>query len=241
MEKKPGGIALLVGGALMAVGSVMTWLTASVDLTALAAAVKQQIGVDISNAPGFTSVQHTFSAAGTRGWEGKVALIVGIAALAIGIGVVVAMLSGAVASRVALATGAVGVIVALEALLTKSSGVENAKAASAGQLAGSGLTPSVFDNAFKVSVGIGLYVTIVGGIVAIIAGVMLMGKDAHPVMATGLGETPPMAGSGFGGPSATPAPPVPPSQVSSPPTAPPMGQVPEPPSSPGDGGSDPSD
>jgi hypothetical protein len=231
MEKKqPGAILMVVGGALMALGSFLTWLTASLDLSALAAAIKQQIGVDVSGVPGFANTQHSFSAAGTKGWEGKLALVVGIVALAVGLVVILASLSNSVASKVAFATGGIGILVAVEAMLTKSSGIESAKMGSAGQLSALGLTPSVFDNAFKVSVGIGLYMAIVGGIVAIVGGIMLLGKDAATATATTATSTEgaPAAGSGWEAPAAPP-PMAPPSMPATPPT-------PEPPAPMGDAG-----
>ena len=231
-NKRPGAVLMVVGGALMAVGSFMTWLTASLDLTALAAAIKQQIGLDVSGVPGFSNSQSSFSAAGTKGWEGKVALVVGIAALVVGLVVMMASMTNAVASKVALVTGGIGVLVALEAMLTKSSGIDSAQAGSAAQRAPLGLTPAVFDNAFKVTVGIGLYMAIVGGIVAIVGGIMLMGKDAGTVtIATtpvGAAAGAPMA-SGWESPAAPMAPPAAP-PASTPPTPP------EPPAPMGDPG-----
>lgn len=214
MEKKPGAIVLVIGGALMSVGAFLTWLTAKLDLTAVAAAVKEQIGIDISTVPSFANSQASFSAAGTKGWEGKLALIVGIVALVIGILLIVATMSASVASRIGLVTGVIGILVAVEAMLTKSSGIDSAKAASAGSLAGSGLTPSIFDNAFKVSVGIGLYVTILGGVLAIVGGIMLAGKEKAAPMSAPMSGTP-MASSGFDAPAAAAAPPMPPAMPTS--------------------------
>lgn len=218
MEKKPGAMVLVVGGALMSVGALLTWLTAKLDLSAVAAAVKQQIGIDISTVPSFANSQASFSAAGTKGWEGKLALLLGIIAIVVGIVLIVATMSASVASRVGLVTGAIGILVAVEAMLTKSSGIDSAKAASAGSLAGSGLTPSIFDNAFKVSVGIGLYITIVGGVLAIVGGIMLAGKEDAVMSATPASA--PMASSGFDAPAPTTAPPMPPPMPSSAPEPP---------------------
>ena len=227
MEKKPGALVMVVGGALMAVGSLLTWLTANLDLTAVAAAIKQQIGVDVSGVPGFANAQHSFSAAGTKGWEGKFALIAGIAVLALGIGVIVGTLGASLAAKIAFIGGGIGVLVAVEAMLTKSSGIQGATAGSSAQLATLGLKPTVFDNAFKVSVGIGLYMALAGGIVAIVGGIMLKGKDARAAtMAAPVGAAP-VSSSGWDTPTGGTAPPSAPSMP--PPTPPTAGVTPEPP------------
>ncbi len=78
MEKKQSGaILMVVGGALMVVGSFLTWLTAKIDLVAFADAIKKETGVDIGGLPGFSSTPNSSSIAGTKGWEGKLALIGG--------------------------------------------------------------------------------------------------------------------------------------------------------------------
>ena len=72
MEKKqPGVILMVVGGALMVVGSFLTWLTAKIDLVAFADAIKKETGVDIGGMPGFSSTPNSSSIAGIKGWEGR--------------------------------------------------------------------------------------------------------------------------------------------------------------------------
>lgn len=72
MEKKqPGAILMVVGGALMVVGSFLTWLTAKIDLVAFADAIKKETGVDIGGLPGFSSTPNSSLIAGTKGLGGE--------------------------------------------------------------------------------------------------------------------------------------------------------------------------
>ncbi len=236
MEKKqPGAIILTIGGVLMAVGSILTWLTLKFDVAVFADAIKQQTGVDVSGSPGFASLSQPTSIAGTKGWEGKLALVGGLVALAVGIAAIVGAVNGSIASRSAFVGGALGIFGAGYVLLTKShelsKGVGDAKTSLASALSTLGMNPSVLDNVFKISTGMGLYIALVGGAVAIVGGIMLMGKSAAAPATMGMGEpmaAPPVGGSGFGGPAA-PAPPMSPPPMSTPaetPPAPPMMQEP---------------
>ena len=132
MEKKqPGVILMVVGGALMVVGSFLTWLTAKIDLVAFADAIKKETGVDIGGMPGFSSTPNSSSIAGIKGWEGKLALIGGVLALALGIAAIVGKVTGSRASRFAFIGGALGIFGGLYVMLTKSSGIADAKAGAA--------------------------------------------------------------------------------------------------------------
>ncbi len=219
-KKQPGAIIMAAGGALMAVGAVLTWLTLTFDVSVFTDAIKQQTGVDISGTPGFSSLSQPTSIAGTKGWEGKLALVGGLVALIIGVLALLGVVKGVIASRSAFVGGALGVFGAGYVLLTKahelSKGVGDAKVSLAPALSSLGLSAGVLDNVFKISTGIGVYVAIVGGVVAIVGGIMLMGKGAAAPAAMGMGEpmaAPPVGSSMFGGPAA-PAPPM------SPPAAP---------------------
>ena len=234
MEKKqPGAIIMAVGGALMAVGSFMTWLTLKIDVTAFTDAIKQQTGIDLGGAPGLSTLQKPTSVAGTKGWEGKLALVAGILVLAVAIAAIAGAVSGSKASRVAFIGAALGIFGVAYVLLTKShelsNGISDAKISLAPSLATIGIGPSVFDHIFSISNGIGLYVAIAGGVVAIVGGVMLMGKGAAAPATMGTGEpmaAPPVGGSGFGGPAA-PTPPMSPPPMSPPADTPPPMSPPE--------------
>src|SRR5205085_11628334 len=179
------------------------------------------------------------SFAGLRGWEGKLALIGGLLVLGVGIAALVGSASGSLAARCAAIGGAVALFGAVYVLIRKAGELADAKASAAPALAGSGISTSVFDDAFKISTGIGLYMALIGGIVAIIRGIMLIGKGASSATAT---AAPPITfatatDAGFGTPTKPPvsAPvssPVSPS-VSAPPAPP---TTPAPPTPPGDGG-----
>lgn len=221
MEKKqPGAILMVVGGALMVVGSFLTWLTAKIDLVAFADAIKKETGVDIGGLPGFSSTPNSSSIAGTKGWEGKLALIGGVLVLALGIAAIVGKVTGSRAARFAFIGGALGIFGGLYVMLTKSSGIADAKAGAAGTFTAAGVSPSVLDNIFTVSVGVGLYLTLIGGIAAIVGGVMSMGKGATtatmPAATMGAVADAPAAGAGWEPPAAPPM--VPPSMPATPPT-----------------------
>jgi len=239
MEKKqPGVILMVVGGALMVVGSFLTWLTAKIDLVAFADAIKKETGVDIGGMPGFSSTPNSSSIAGIKGWEGKLALIGGVLALALGIAAIVGKVTGSRASRFAFIGGALGIFGGLYVMLTKSSGIADAKAGAAATFTAAGVSPSVLDNIFTVSVGVGLYLALIGGILAIVGGIMSMGKGATtatmPAATTGAAADAPAAGAGWEPPAAPPiAPPAaPPSMPATPPTQ-------EPPAPMGDAGGTP--
>lgn len=210
MEKKPpvGVIIGVVGGALLFIGSMLTWATVSLDVPKFA----QLLGLDPSTLQGL-SAQSSKSVAGTSA-DGKYTLIAGIIVIA---GVLVAyvrkMRAGAVLAAVA---GAGGVLIALIEFGTKDSQIDRGLEGASSQLAQIGISAAQFKTVVNVSWGIGLYVVIVGGVIAIVGAVLTMqGASAAPSM--------PMATSTLGmtEPSST-APPTmaPPSTMMPPPAAP---------------------
>ncbi|MEA2558050.1 MAG: hypothetical protein QOG88_1588 [Actinomycetota bacterium] len=250
MEKKPGAVVIIVGGALMTIGAFLTWVTAKVDLTAFADAIKEKTGVDVTGVPGFSSVAKSYSAAGIKGWEGKLALVGGLLALGLGVAAIIGSVSHPLAGRIAAAGGALGILGAGYVLVRTSSAIADAKASMATEVTTLGLSPSIVDTIFKVSTGIGLYLTLLGGVIAIVGAIMLM-RTADPVTtAVAPSGAPAGPGSGFGAPTApmasTPAgaSSAPPPAAPSPPAVPPTTQVapPEPPApmGGGTGGDDPS-
>jgi hypothetical protein len=239
MEKKPGAVVIVVGGALMTIGAFLTWVTAKVDLTAFADAVKAKTGVDVSGVPGFSTASQSFSAAGVKGWEGKLAVLGGLLALGIAIAAIVGTVSNSLAGRIAAGGAILGIIGAAYVLIRTSSAIADAKTTMAAQVSALGLSPSIVDTIFKVSTGIGLYLSLLGGIVAIVGAVMLM-RTAEPVaaMAAPSGAVAGQ-GSGFGAPAAPMTPP-PAGPTSTPPHAAPTTPdvPPEPPAPMGGTGGD---
>ncbi|MEP7060402.1 MAG: hypothetical protein ABI828_06690 [Actinomycetota bacterium] len=240
MEKKqPGAMIMAVGGVLMAVGAVLTWLSFKIDPTELAAAFKDKTGVDVTGVAGFPRSE-TRSFAGTRGWEGKLALVAGVVVLAIAIAALVGAVKGSIVAWLAFAGAAAGMIGAVYVLSTKSgkvsSQVSGLKTSLAPTLSKLGISSTALDHLFKVTTGIGVYVVLGGGVVAIVGGLMVMRKDAAPVMdaATQMVSAP-ATGSGLGTPTPPVSPGVPPVSppISTPPTPP---ATPEPPAPMGDGG-----
>jgi len=190
-----GPILAIVGGALLAIGSFLTWATVS------------GAGTEVS-------------AKGVDGSDGYYTLVAGLVALACGL---VSMKAGRRAlAVVAIVAGLLGAGVGLyDALTAKDRVLDSAAEQAATQL---GATPeevrTFLDEAIdagqlSISITIGLYVVIGGGVIAIVGGVMQMGGKGATASA------PSMPG-GFAATSAAPPAAAPmPSEMAPPPAAPP--------------------
>ena len=222
-----GAILTAIGGAILAVGSVLTWAKVSVDLGALANA----LGVDpalLSGAGDQTS--KTF--AGTSVNEGKIVLACGIVALLVALAAYMRHELWKVLGIVAIVAGLVGAAFALYDISTKENVASDANDALAPSLAAVGVDPSVLGDVIKVDLGIGIWASVAGGIVAGIGGLLLVTKkpDAQPSLAMGEGPAPYIPpDSGFTPPSASPAAPVSPAADAPPPPPPAPAPVPVPP------------
>jgi hypothetical protein len=235
----------IVGGALLFIGSFMTWATASIDVPKFAAV----LGVDpalFQGALGETS----FSTSGTSGNDGIITLIAGLVVIVLAVVLYLKVDMGKVLGGLILAAGVIGAGVPLYDILTLSSKKEDALGDASGALQGAGIDPGVLNDVVKVSAGIGIWICILGGLIAIVAGIMaLMRKAAAPAMTSSVGSPGTPAASGFEStspaapPMSTPAAPQPPAPDVTPstpdaPSAPGMGapSTPEPPSAPDMGG-----
>jgi hypothetical protein len=202
------------------VGSFLTWATASVDINKLA----QAVGIDPSSIPPGALGDTSKSVAGTSGTDGKIALACGIIVLLAGIGLAISLGSKRLLAIIALAGGAVGGLFALyDATVSKNNAVNDIERS----FSAAGLPGNAHDF-FSVSLGIGIWLCVLGGIVAVVGAVMALMSRDDVIVAAGPGLTAP--GSGFGTPAsstmpATPtADPVPPE--SSPPPATPQPTTP---------------
>jgi hypothetical protein len=190
------------------------------------------------------------SFAGTSGSDGKIALVCGIVVLLLALVVWARPQFRVPVGVLAIVGGLVGGGLALYDISKKGDIVAGAKETAAPALAQLGLPSSILDSAFKVSLGIGIYLCVVAGVVAVVGGLMiLMQRSPAPVAASegmsgGFTAPPPPSDMGFGGsPVAPPSmPAAPAADATAPtdqPTAPPEPTAPsgdETPPSPPDGG-----
>jgi hypothetical protein len=215
----------IIGGALLIIGSILTWVTVTLDVNAFA----ELLGVDPTLLEGSGVVPET-SNAGIKGNAGKITLVAGIVVL-----IFAAMLAmGRAASRapgiVMLIGGVVGGGAALLNLATKDSQVDTELDKLGPQLAALGITVDDLKGVFSVKWGLGVYICLVGGVIAVIAGIMALRSRPD---STAMPVTTGAPAGGFAAQSPVAAPPsAPPPAGPLPPSEPPPPAPPEaPPSS----------
>jgi hypothetical protein len=185
----------IVGGVALAIGSFLTWATVSVNFDKIASA----LGIDPNQIPAGVRAQGTASVTGWKGGDGKWTLVAGVVVV-----VAAALLAMASSRRiigiVMIVGGVVGGGLALyDATIQKNDVIDNA----ASTFSGIGL-PGVLRDYFSLSLGIGIWLCIAGGVVAIVSGVMAMADRGSTVSATagaptGSAPLPPLASdAGFG-------------------------------------------
>ncbi|MEP6973417.1 MAG: hypothetical protein ABI869_04640 [Actinomycetota bacterium] len=194
----PTGVILsAIGGVVMAVAAVLTWGKVSLDIDAFAKA----LGVDPSALAGAVG-QTSKTFAGTSGWEGKVALACGVVALLVAIAAYARRELWKRLGIVSVVAGVVGAAMALKVIADKSNAIADAKSQAGPSFAAAGIDTSILDTVFKVTIEIGVWLCIVGGVLAILGGLMLLMKQsgAQPAIASmpGGGVPPPLSDSGFG-------------------------------------------
>lgn len=223
----------IVGGAMLFIGSFLTWATVSIDVTKFA----QALGVDpalLQGAVGQTS--QSFSGMHDNS-DGIFTLIAGLVVIALAVVLLIKANLSKIMGALMIVAGAIGAGVALYDLSQVNDVKDQALGGAAAQLQAAGIDPGVLDGVIKVAAGIGIYVCALGGIVAVVAGIMaLMRKDAAvPAVASPMGSPAAPAASGFDSspPPATsmpaPATPEPPAASTPEPPAP---AAPEPPAVP---------
>jgi hypothetical protein len=185
----------IVGGVALAIGSFLTWATVSVDFDRIATG----LGIDPDQIPAEVRAQGTASVTGWKADDGKWTLVAGVVVV-----VAAALLAMASSRRVVgivmVVGGAVGGGLALyDATIEKDDVIDNVASA----FSGIGL-PGALRDYFSLSLGIGIWLCIAGGVVAIVAGVMAMTGQGPSVLATVDAPTgftpppPPSSDSGFG-------------------------------------------
>ena len=148
----PAAIVGIVGGALLVIGSFLTWATASVNLDALA----QALGVDPGLLQGVPTGSQSFSVGGLdSGADGTFTLIAGIVAVVVAIVLIVKADLRKPMGAVLVLAGLIGGGVALYDLSKVNDVKQEAIDAAGGGLAAAGIDTGVLDEVFDVSAGIG--------------------------------------------------------------------------------------
>jgi hypothetical protein len=234
-------IVAIVGGAILAIGSFLTWASVSVDTDVLIQKLASALGLDPSllqgqvPTSGFNQSVNGFDA----GADGKITLVMGIIVLAAAVVMIVKpdikKAMGVVAILAALVGGGIAVYDVAQVNDVANQAEDAASAIAGPQLQQAGVGPDVFEGIFDVSAGIGLWACIAGGVIGLVGGVLALrgGPSTASVgMGTSTASTTPTTGTGFetsaapvapGAPVApTPqAPPVAPTPQAPPPAAPP--------------------
>jgi hypothetical protein len=244
----PAAIVGLIGGALLIVGSFLTWVTVSFNLDAFAKVLSDATGLKLSASDlSSQGLDGSYGASGFKN-DGKLTLAAGIVVVVCAILLIAVANARKAATILMIVAGGLGGLVAVYNFLTKNSQIDKALASVGSQLRSSGISVDAFRSVLNVNWGIGIYVCILGGIVAVVGGVMAFrswaeGGSAMPAMSgTGTGFAPPasttMGSTSAAMPSAPPATmpdPVAPEPSKAPetqPTMPPAGGEPGAPSTP---------
>ena len=190
----PAAIVALVGGALLVVGPLLTWMTATFNLEKIAEilGVDPQLIQQSGALPGSTAAKGLDS-----DMHGLVALIAGVIVIAGGIILIVALEQRVLGGVLILIGGLLGAAMPIWDLIRKEQALDELSK-------GLGAIPGVaIGDVVTVSAGVGLWVALAGGVVATIGGIMaLMSKSAAaPAMADGAAM-----GTGFETPAAAAAP-----------------------------------
>ena len=200
----------LVGGVLLIVGAFMTWVTVTLNFDTFAKVMTETLHVPVS-ASDLTGlgVRTSQSAAGTE-HDGKLALVAGLVAVVCAVLLFAVGNAKRTAATVMLVAGILGAGVVLYNVLTKNSQIDDALAKLKPQLAQLGISIDAFKSIFSVSWGIGIYVCLLGGMLAIVAWAMARASGALSApsavggpMGAGTGFARSAATSGWSMPTAT--------------------------------------
>jgi hypothetical protein len=196
----PAAIVGLIGGALLILGSFLTWVTVSFNLDAFAKVLSDATGFQVSASDlSSNGLAGSTSASGIKN-DGKFTLVAGALVVVCAILLIAVVNARKAAAIVMIIAGALGGLVAAYNLLTKNSQIDKALSNAGAQLKGLGISVDAFRSVLNVKWGIGIYLCLLGGIVAVVGGVMSRRSPA------GVGTVQPaMAGAnaGFGMPAST--------------------------------------
>ena len=221
-SKSPAGILAILGGALLVIGSLLPWAKVSIDIERFASV----LGVDPAALAG-ADVASSQNIGGMDA-DGVFTLIAGIVVLVCA-AIYLAKRANTALSVLILLGGLLGAGVALFDIMSKDRQLNDALAEAGPDLEAIGLSADTFKDVFAVTFSIGIYICVIGGVLALIAGAMALRAKPEPMPAAspagtmgagGFGSAPPVAST-----ASTPAPP-PPSSAPLPPPEEPPGSTP---------------
>ncbi len=220
-SKSPAGILAIIGGALLVIGSLLPWAKVSIDIDQFASV----LGVDPAQLAGADVA--TSQNIGGMDADGLFTLIAGIVVVVCA-GIYLAKRANTTLSVLILLGGLLGAGVALFDILSKDRQLDDALAEAGPDLQAIGLSADTFKEVFSVTFSLGIYICVIGGVLALIAGAMALRAKPEPVVATSPAGTMGAGGLGSASPGASTAPPPP---TSTPPasTTPPASSTPAPP------------
>jgi Tryptophan-associated transmembrane protein (Trp_oprn_chp) len=159
----------LVGGALMVIGSLMTWVTVSFNAEALA----KGLGVDPSVLPADSLPSQVF--AGTRWSEGKIALVCGIVAV-IGAILLIVATARVLTAVLLMVVGLVGAGFALHGGISRKNDVFAEWVRSYTAAGSTGDVTNEVKNWVHVSIGKGLWMCMIGSMLVLVSGILALMK-----------------------------------------------------------------
>ncbi len=226
----------IVGAALLIIGSFLTWVTVTLNVTGFVDAIASHLHIDPSTIP-TAAVPGSASVKGIDR-DGKITVIAGIICV-VGAVLVLVLQNAKKAGYAVLAVGGVvGAGVVVIEIGTKTSQINDSLSKIGPTLSQLGISTDTFKSFFDVSWGIGLWMCLAGGIVALIAGVIGLLSKGAPAMgasAPAMGGAAAMGGAmgtGFDTPAAPPVPTPPPTPDPTPTSAPEPTPTPAPQSTP---------
>jgi hypothetical protein len=172
--KRAPAVLGIVGGAVLVIGSILPWAKVSLDLDRFAAL----LGVDPSVMAGL-GAQTSQNVDGLDA-DGGMTLVAGIVVLVCA-GIFLAK-SMRWLGVLMLLGGLAGAGIAAFDILSKDRQVDDALAEAGPQLEAIGLSADTFRQVFTVSFSIGIYLCVLGGIVAFIAGGMALMATSDSTM-----------------------------------------------------------
>jgi hypothetical protein len=196
----PAAIVGLIGGALLVLGSFLTWVTVSFNLDAFAKVLSDATGLQVSASDlSSNGLAGSTSASGIKN-DGKLTLVAGAVVVVCAILLIAVANARKAAAIVMTIAGTLGGLVAAYNLLTKNSQIDKALSNAGAQLKGLGISVDAFRSILNVKWGVGIYLCLLGGIIAVVGGVMSRRSPA----AVGTAQ-PAMEGAnaGFGRPAST--------------------------------------
>jgi hypothetical protein len=222
-DPRPAPVAAIVGavgGVLLVIGSFLTWARGSVDIGALARLLAARLKVDPATLLARMPTGNLSRSASGFDLDGEWALGAGIVIVALAVIVIARADFGKIGGGLMIVGGLVGGGVALYDVSRLNEAKDQALAGAGPALAAAGIDAGAVGGIIKLSAGIGIFVCVAGGIVALIGGVMLAAQRPAPTGAPGPPGGPPPIGTGFESSSAA-MPPSPSAPVSSVPASPP--------------------